>query len=280
MKVSSCFKRLLVLLLSVPTMAGAQTSDYNPPNPPEPLTKYQVSVSAEPAEAGYVSGGGKYAETATVNLSTSVRNSNYEFLYWMQDGAQIDKPRSFSYTMGNRKTNFVAVYGYNPGNPQEPTTSYNYKLYLTTDAEGSCTFNMASGLKKKADQYVSVAVQNISPGFVFLGWFANGQKVSSSQSFNYLMPYQDVTLTARMVYDPASPADPSSDSGQDNIQNAKSGDLNGDGIVNVTDAVILINHYLQNTTNELPMGIADTNRDGILNVTDAVGIINIYLYNR
>lgn len=273
-------KVLLVLLLSVPITAGAQTNDYNPENPPDPQMRFKVTVTSEPSDAGYVSGGGWYNVGNTVNLSTSVRNNDYEFLYWMQDGVQIDSPKQFSYTMGDRKTNFVAVYGYNPKNPSDPTAADNYKLYLTTDAEGSCTFNMASGLKMKADQYINVAVQDISPGFIFLGWYAGGQKVSNNASFNYLMPYEDITLTARLLYDPVSPGDPTSDYAQDDIQNTKLGDLNDDGIVNVTDAVILINHYLQNTTEELPIGVADINRDGILNVTDAVGIINIYLYNR
>ena len=281
MKMIKVNKLWLTMLLSVLSTAGVQAQEeYNPENPPDPLMLFKVTVSSEPAGAGYVSGEGRYAEGSNVNLSTSIRDNDYEFLYWKQDGVQIDKPQYFSYTMGNKKTNFVAVYGYNPKSPQDPTAANDYRLYVDTDEEGSCTFNIANGQKHKADQYVYVAAQNISPGFVFLGWYADGQKVSSSTSFNYLMPYKDVTLTARLVYDPVSPSDPESSADPQSIANGKSGDVNGDGVVNVADAVLLINHYLNGSTGELTFTRADVNRDIVINVSDAVEIINRYLNNQ
>jgi hypothetical protein len=54
------------------------------------------------------------------------------------------------------------------------------------------------------------------------------------------------------------------------------GDVNFDGVVNVTDAVIVINHYQARTTEELDFNVSDVNGDNNINVTDAVGIINIY----
>ena len=54
------------------------------------------------------------------------------------------------------------------------------------------------------------------------------------------------------------------------------GDVNLDGVVDVTDAVLVINHYQARTTEELDFNIADVNGDDVIDVTDAVGIINIY----
>lgn len=54
------------------------------------------------------------------------------------------------------------------------------------------------------------------------------------------------------------------------------GDVNLDGVVNVTDAVIVINHYQARTIEELDFNVSDVNGDNNINVTDAVGIINIY----
>lgn len=54
------------------------------------------------------------------------------------------------------------------------------------------------------------------------------------------------------------------------------GDVNGDGVVNTTDAVIVINHYLGKTTLENPE-IADINNDNDINTTDAVLILKDYL---
>lgn len=54
------------------------------------------------------------------------------------------------------------------------------------------------------------------------------------------------------------------------------GDANGDGAVNVTDAVYLINVCL-NMTDDFDVTRCDVNGDGTINVTDAVTIINICL---
>lgn len=229
----------MALLLALPGAASAQGDDYNPQNPPDPMSRYQVTVSAEPAEAANVAGSGKYAIGATVRVSTSAR-ANYEFLYWMQDGVRIDKGQTFNYVMEDKKTSFVAVYGYNPSNPSDPTAPNSYRLYLESSEEGSCTFNRVSGQRQEAGRNVWVAVQNITPGFVFQGWYLNGERVSSSMSLSFLMPDEDVTLTAQLVFDPSNPDDPASNNGQGNIENGKIGDVNGDEKINGLDIVELV----------------------------------------
>ena len=54
------------------------------------------------------------------------------------------------------------------------------------------------------------------------------------------------------------------------------GDVNLDGVVDVTDAVLIINHYQARTTEQLDFNVSDVNGDSVIDVTDAVGIINIY----
>lgn len=54
------------------------------------------------------------------------------------------------------------------------------------------------------------------------------------------------------------------------------GDVNGDGIINTTDAIMVINYYL-GKTNSIDERKADVNGDGIVNTTDAIAIINRYL---
>lgn len=55
------------------------------------------------------------------------------------------------------------------------------------------------------------------------------------------------------------------------------GDVNGDGIVNVTDAVAIVNYILKRVQGNFVFEAADMNSDGIINVTDAVQVINIIL---
>ncbi len=54
------------------------------------------------------------------------------------------------------------------------------------------------------------------------------------------------------------------------------GDVNLDGTVDVTDVVIVVNHYQNDTTDELDFNVADIDGDGVIDVTDVVGIVNIY----
>ena len=54
------------------------------------------------------------------------------------------------------------------------------------------------------------------------------------------------------------------------------GDVNLDGTVDVTDVVIVVNHFQSETTDELDFNVADINGDGVIDVTDVVGIVNIY----
>lgn len=57
----------------------------------------------------------------------------------------------------------------------------------------------------------------------------------------------------------------------------KIGDVDKDGVVDVTDAVIVNDHYIKGTTDELDYSIADVNKDNVVDVSDVVGIIQIYL---
>ena len=266
----------MLLLFAAGAMAD---DDFDPTNPPDPQLKYKLTVSASPAEGGYVSGGGSYQKGTSVQVTTSAR-ADYTFLYWMCGDEQISTERNFHYTMPDGPVSLVAVYEFTPSNPADPTAPNTYRLYLDNNVEGSCTFNITSGLKRKADQYVNVAAQNVSPGFKFQGWFADGVKVSDALSFNYLMPHHDVTLTAHFVYNPDNPADPFGNTGQTSVDTGRKGDVNWDGVVNISDAVLLVNHYLNGTVDELPISSADVNGDGEVNISDVVEIVNLYLNNQ
>lgn len=90
-------------------------------------------------------------------------------------------------------------------------------------------------------------------------------------------------LTAEFEYNPVSPDEPNGGSGQEgNVENGggKRGDVNGDGEVNTTDGVMLINSYVDGTANSLSPAVADLNNDGDINTADGVLIINNYVDNK
>lgn len=53
-----------------------------------------------------------------------------------------------------------------------------------------------------------------------------------------------------------------------------SGDVNNDDLINVTDAIGIVNYILQQTPSVFVEGAADVNQDGIINVTDAISVVN------
>ena len=56
-------------------------------------------------------------------------------------------------------------------------------------------------------------------------------------------------------------------------ENIHVGDVNGDYIINVTDAICIVNHILKNTSEDFHDYAADTNDDEVINVTDAIIIV-------
>ena len=268
---------LCCLLLLASGSMQAQDGFGDPPEPQVPIFYYPLTITCDPDVAGYVSGAGNYAPGTTRTVSTSAK-SGYSFSHWTLNGETIDQPASFSYTTVAGKMDFVAHYNLDPIDPVEPTMNVKSRLYLTSEPEGICTFNRTSGAFVQADQYVTVNVTNCDQWYEFTGWYNGNELVSSEQNFNYLADFHDVTLTAHfreLPFTPANPDDPESQGGD--IQTLQTGDANGDGSVDVTDAVAVINAYLSGNNESINVGVADVNHDGVIDITDAVAIINLYL---
>ena len=87
------------------------------------------------------------------------------------------------------------------------------------------------------------------------------------------MPEGDVRLVARFEYNPTNPAEPEGDGTQTDVQTTPTGDANGDGVVDVADAVRVINICLSDSYDAK----SDANNDGVVDVADAVRVINLCL---
>lgn len=94
--------------------------------------------------------------------------------------------------------------------------------------------------------------------------------------FNHPEEKDNPAESNSIVYPTASASDFALDTESNFKDNVLLGDANGDGKVNTTDAVVVINYYL-GKTNKIEKRAADINKDGKINTTDAVGIINKYL---
>lgn len=198
---------ILALLMSL-SMRG----QYNPTNPAEPGVYYTLTLEASPSAGGSFNLGTttSYSEGTTVNLR-AYTNSYFTFTAWEQDGEVISTSASFTYTMPAKNVKLIAHYKYSPSNPEEPTQPdipiYS-TLYLSASPSAGGYFNINSGNKYEVGSAVSLRAYNNS-NFSFKNWTENGEVVSTSSSFQYVMKEGNPILVANFTYNPGNPAEPS-----------------------------------------------------------------------
>lgn len=66
-------------------------------------TTYTISVSANPAAGGTVSGGGTYDENESVTV-TATANDYYSFVKWTENGEQVSTDASYTFTATSDRT--------------------------------------------------------------------------------------------------------------------------------------------------------------------------------
>lgn len=251
----------------------ARADDFDPTLPPDPRAKFKVTVAVRPASAGYVSGSGSFEAGYSTWVNTSA-NSGYTFDHWELNGERYDgvSNTSFNYTVPKQRSEFVAVYIYDPSVPSDPQLRLMPRLYLETASTGACSFNRTSGNKAQKGSSVYVSAY-VNQGYEFLGWYQGETFVSSNPSFYYTMSSaDDVTLTARFQYNPPIPGDPMSVA--EDISNPEEGDVNEDGLVDVSDLNVCrykTLHAVDAVRNE---AMLDLNGDGMVDVSD----INLLAY--
>ena len=125
-------------------------------------------------------------KTATFNKDLSLptpSRTGYTFLGWYLNGNLYSD--SIKYTFTNDVT-FTARWQIN-----------SYNIVIKSDNEELGTVQAYNG-KKDYNSSVSLSATT-NPGSIFIGWFANGTKISSELSINVNVPDYDVTYTAKWI---------------------------------------------------------------------------------
>ncbi len=199
---------LMVMLLVSITMRG----QYNPTNPAEPGSTQTLTLKATPAT------GGSFSINSVTNQipGNAVRvraysNSNYTFKCWEVKGEVISTDVQIDYVMPAQSTTLVAHFEYNPSNPAEPPVADipQYRaIYVGVSPDNSGSFNITSGNRYEIGSSVELRAYN-NTNFSFKNWTEDGEVISTSASFNYVMKDADAHLVANFVYAPSNPAEPS-----------------------------------------------------------------------
>ena len=192
-------------------MSATMWGQYNPNNPPEPGATYTLTLRVTPSDAGYFN----ISNVTSYSAGTSVRliayaNSNFRFLAWEKDGNVISTNRQFDYLMTTENTVLTAHFEYDPGNPGEPSEpdipTYS-KLFVSCNPADGGSINVSSGNRYEVGSSVSLRAYNNS-NFSFQNWTEDGEVISTSSSFNYVVKDHDSYLVANFIYNPGNPAEP------------------------------------------------------------------------
>ena len=145
---------------------------------PEP-EEYTITVNAEPANGGTVSGGGTYAEGSTCVIS-AMPNEGYVFENWTRNGTVVSVEPTYSIVV-NRNLTFVAHFAQNANQATitataEPVEGGSVSGGGTYELGSNCTLNAVAAV-----------------GYEFVNWTLNGSQVSTDASFSF-------TITGNAVY--------------------------------------------------------------------------------
>lgn len=199
---------LMVALIVSATMKG----QYNPTNPSEPGAYNTLTLKASPDGAGYFNINTTTTQTPGKSVRVRAYNyTNFTFVAWSLDGEIVSTDAQFDYTMPQRDVTLIAHYNYNPSNPSEPTppiiTQYS-KIHLLANPSTGGSFNISSGNSYEVGSSVNLRAYT-NGNFKFLDWTENGEVISTSANFNYVVKNEDSHLVANYQYDPSSPTEPS-----------------------------------------------------------------------
>ena len=145
--------------------------------------KYTINVTANPSNAGTVTGAGEYYETTTATVSAAP-NVAYIFRNWKENNQVVSSDATYSFTVtGNR--NLVAQF---ESIPQNSIT------YL------DCDHGTVSGPTQKYPTEVVVLTATPDAGYGFTSWnvYQTGHPENAVTLTNnqFVMPYYDVTVSA------------------------------------------------------------------------------------
>ena len=136
-----------------------------------PLPTYNVSVTANPANGGSVTGDGTYEEGQSCTV-TATPSTNYTFNNWTENGEVISSDASYTFTV-NENHNLVANFTYIP-----PT--YTVSVSANPTNGGSVT---GGGTYTEGESCTITATPNTN--YTFNNWTENGDVISSEASYTF-----------------------------------------------------------------------------------------------
>ena len=160
---------------------------------------YHITVAANPAEGGTVTGGGYYLPDATVTINATA-NEGYTFINWTNGNEVVSTDAQYSFT-ATEDADFVANFELN---------SYVITVAANNDDYGTVT---GGGTFNHGETATLVATPN--EGYVFINWTKGNEVVSNDATYtftvteagDYIANFEEYVPTTYIVEVSAEPAD-------------------------------------------------------------------------
>ena len=132
---------------------------------------YTITVSANPANGGNVTGGGAYNQGQSCTVSATA-NNGFTFTNWTENGNVVSTQANYTFTVTGNRT-LVA-------NFQAQTQSYT----ITVSANPANGGTVSGGGTYQQGQSCTVSATPAS-GYTFLRWTENGTQVSTNANYTF-----------------------------------------------------------------------------------------------
>lgn len=210
----------------------------------EPWNNFSQIVESSPISTGDISARFNSQANLPVYIKNTETVEGLQFKLTLPDGVTVAERNDMLVTSTTERTEGMTIMG-----KKDPDEENSY-LFVLFSLDG----NPITGTEG--------SIMNIRLNIA-----------SDVELGTYDIMIEDVYMTTD-TYETLNPAESSSEL---TVKDYMLGDVNNDGIINVTDAIGIVNHVLKNTPAVFIEGAADVNQDGIVNVTDAIAVINMIL---
>ena len=206
---------------------------------PPSITVTDITHIYAEASEGLKGGDG----TLTICLKNAQATNAYSFDLILPEGVTLakDGEGEYVYTLSNRHNGHSATVNYH-----EATGVYSFAVLSLSSKEVKDNDGVIWTLKLNVADNVAVGDYAVK--------VQNAKYSLTSGSTSVILPETVSVLT---------------------VEDYVKGDANGDGVVDIADAVCIVNHVVGKETPAFVAKAADANGDGVVDIADAVRIVNL-----
>lgn len=190
---------------------------YTTTNAHETLTAHYERVATSRLTIAYDPSTVNKESTSEYKMGTIVHleagtYSNFTFVNWTNSaGDEVSRERKMQYTVTANDETLTARYRFTPGSPGEPSeTKPRHWVHFSAEPEAAASFSQSKSFQVSEGSWFSISAYN-NNNYVLKQWTQDGEVVGTANGYGAWMGTEDIRLVAHYVYQPPSPADPSTD---------------------------------------------------------------------